>query len=55
MCGINVIVSRDKNKEKIIKKMNDRIIHRGPDAEGCFCDSYVALGHRRLSIIDLEG
>jgi len=55
MCGINVIVSRDKNKKKIIKKMNDKIIHRGPDAEGEFVDDYVALGQRRLSIIDLAG
>ena len=55
MCGINVIISKEKNKDKIIKKMNDRIIHRGPDAEGYFVDDYVALGQRRLSIIDLEG
>lgn len=55
MCGINVIVSKDKNKDKLIKKMNDKIIHRGPDASGEYIDDYVALGQRRLSIIDLEG
>ena len=55
MCGINVIVSKDKNKDKLIKKMNDKIIHRGPDASGEYVDDYVALGQRRLSIIDLEG
>lgn len=55
MCGINVIVSKDKNKDKLIKKMNDKIIHRGPDASGEYVDNYVALGQRRLSIIDLEG
>src|SRR5699024_1829104 len=38
-----------------IKKMADLIIHRGPDGEGYFVDDTVALGHRRLSIIDLEG
>jgi asparagine synthase (glutamine-hydrolysing) len=31
------------------------LVHRGPDGEGLFCDGPVALGHRRLSIIDLVG
>jgi asparagine synthase (glutamine-hydrolysing) len=35
--------------------MKDRIIHRGPDDEGSYFDDLVALGFRRLSIIDLEG
>lgn len=54
MCGIAGFVSKEKNKKKIIKKMTDRIIHRGPDAEGFYTDESVALGHRRLSIIDLD-
>ena len=54
MCGINGIISKSKNKEQEIKKMNDRIIHRGPDNEGTYIDEYVALGHRRLAIIDLK-
>lgn len=54
MCGINGIVSKNKNKEKLIHEMNERIIHRGPDAEGLFVDEVVALGQRRLSIIDLS-
>ena len=45
MCGINIIVSKRKDKEELIKKMNDKIIHRGPDAEGVYVDDYVALGH----------
>lgn len=53
MCGITGFVSKEKNKNKIIKKMADRIAHRGPDAEGFYTDDFVALGHRRLSIIDL--
>lgn len=53
MCGITGIVSKIKDKEKLIHQMNERIIHRGPDAEGIFVDDYVALGQRRLSIIDL--
>lgn len=55
MCGINGIISKEKNKDKLIKDMNERIIHRGPDAEGIYVDDNVALGQRRLSIIDLAG
>lgn len=55
MCGIVGFVGQTKNKEKIVKKMADRIVHRGPDGEGYYTDSEVALGHRRLSIIDVEG
>lgn len=54
MCGIVGIVGEQKNKKELIKKMADRISHRGPDAENYFVDKQVALGHRRLSIIDLE-
>lgn len=38
-----------------VKRMTDTIIHRGPDAEGHYVDGSAALGHRRLSIIDLAG
>ena len=55
MCGINGIVSKEKNKEKVIKEMNDKILHRGPDAEGIYVDEFIALGQRRLSIIDISG
>lgn len=56
MCGIVGFVDNTKSKEKkeIIKRMADRIKHRGPDQEGYFVDSKIALGHRRLSIIDLS-
>lgn len=54
MCGIAGFVSATKNKEKQIKKMTDKIAHRGPDGEGIFTDDLVAFGHRRLSIIDIE-
>lgn len=55
MCGIVGFVDKRNTKEKkeIIKKMADRIAHRGPDAEGFYVNKNVALGHRRLSIIDL--
>ncbi len=54
MCGIAGIITKDKNKKKIIENMSKRIIHRGPDGEGYFFDKDVALAHRRLSIIDLS-
>ena len=42
------------NKKEILTKMMDRIVHRGPDMAGEFCNDNVALGFRRLSIIDLS-
>ena len=56
MCGITGFISKQKesDKEKVIKKMADRIKHRGPDGEGYYVDAYIALGHRRLSIIDIR-
>jgi len=54
MCGIAGFVNNKDDKKTIIKKMTDRIIHRGPDAEGFYIDDDIALGHRRLSIIDLS-
>ena len=54
MCGIAGFISGSDNKKKIIKAMIDKIIHRGPDAEGFYVDDNIALGHRRLSIIDLN-
>ena len=55
MCGIVGFYGEQKNKEQVIKKMADRIIHRGPDGEGYYTDENIALGHRRLSIIDIGG
>ena len=57
MCGFVGFVDKEKKekKDKIVKEMADRIIHRGPDSEGYYTDDTVALGFRRLSIIDLEG
>ena len=54
MCGIAGFISKEKDKEKNLTNMLNRIIHRGPDAEGKYIDDDIALGHRRLSIIDLE-
>ena len=54
MCGIAGLVTKDKNKDKLVKKMSKRIEHRGPDGEGYYFDDDIALAHRRLSIIDLS-
>ena len=55
MCGFVGYVNKEKDKKDNIKKMADLIAHRGPDSEGYYCDSDIALGFRRLSIIDLKG
>ncbi len=58
MCGIcGFVLERraDYDGRKVLKGMADTILHRGPDAEGFHVDGAVHLGHRRLSIIDLEG
>ena len=57
MCGFVGFYDNKKKKDKeiIVKKMADRIIHRGPDSDGYYCDNNIALGFRRLSIIDLNG
>lgn len=55
MCGIVGFVGARADMDEILQAMMDRIVHRGPDGEGRFVDGQVALGHRRLSIIDLEG
>ena len=52
MCGIIGIVSGDK--KSINYPITKAIEHRGPDADGLFEDDYIALGHRRLSILDLS-
>ncbi len=54
MCGYVGFFNKKENKQEIIKKMTDKIIHRGPDEEGYYIDDFIALGHRRLSIIDLK-
>ena len=53
MCGFCGYINK-KEKESI-KKMNDAIIHRGPDDESYYKDDFIAMGFRRLSIIDLKG
>lgn len=54
MCGFTGFTGNFPNKEDIIEKMMNRIIHRGPDSSGIHSDENVTLGFRRLSIIGLE-
>ncbi len=54
MCGICGFFGKTENNKEILKKMMDKIAHRGPDDEGMYVDAQAAIGHRRLSIIDLD-
>lgn len=54
MCGFCGYVNKKEKKEQEIKKMTDAISHRGPDDENYYIDSDIAMGFRRLSIIDLK-
>ena len=53
MCGIFGVWGKSIDK-KLVKKATDSMMHRGPDQSGYHFDKEIALGHRRLSIIDLS-
>jgi asparagine synthase (glutamine-hydrolysing) len=55
MCGITGIFGLEglDRPEAVVGRMNDALAHRGPDAAGVWTAPQVALGHRRLGIIDL--
>lgn len=58
MCGITGICrpARDASVDPaVLRRMTEAIEHRGPDGDGFHFDAGVGLGHRRLSIIDLDG
>jgi asparagine synthase (glutamine-hydrolysing) len=57
MCGICGIAAADGAPPDVeaVKRMNGRLVHRGPDSDGVFAGDRVALAMRRLSIIDLAG
>ena len=57
MCGICGIATAERGTVPdldAVRKMNGRLVHRGPDSDGLFHENGVALAARRLSIIDLE-
>ncbi len=53
ICGLYGFQSSD-DLDRTVRRMTQTIAHRGPDGEGTFVGDGVALGHRRLSIIDLS-
>lgn len=58
MCGICGIYYKNdlrRVKSEEISNMTSTIFHRGPDEDGFYMNGHVAMGMRRLSIIDLEG
>ena len=59
MCGICGLIDLNMRSglelPSTVRLMANRLVHRGPDAEGLWHGPGVALGHRRLSIIDLAG
>src|SRR5579884_2428860 len=58
MCGISGIFEYnrpDPVPREVVHRMNETIRHRGPDDEGIFVAPGIGLGHRRLSIVDVEG
>lgn len=56
MCGISGIygITNKTESTSLVKRMNACIAHRGPDDEGFYIDDHIALGQRRLAIIDLS-
>ena len=58
MCGIVGFVNFKKDistSKNILKQMNDELYKRGPDEEGFYLKKHVALGHKRLIVIDPVG
>ena len=54
MCGICGFTGNLDNKSQVLTNMMNKIIHRGPDSGGQHMEDGIALGFRRLSIIDLD-
>lgn len=54
MCGFVGFTNNIQNADVVLEHMKDAIKHRGPDSEGSYIDDRIAIGFRRLSIIDLS-
>jgi asparagine synthase (glutamine-hydrolysing) len=56
MCGIAGLIGKRVGLDETVRRMSNVLAHRGPDDEGHWCDPErgVAIGHRRLSIVDLS-
>jgi asparagine synthetase B (glutamine-hydrolysing) len=58
MCGITGRVDFDHGlttERRVLERMTESLRQRRPDAEGLSPDTHAAFGHRRLSVIDIEG
>jgi asparagine synthase (glutamine-hydrolysing) len=53
MCGFVGFTNHINDANKVIRACAEKIAHRGPDSDGFFVDEKVAMGFRRLSIIDI--
>lgn len=54
ICGFTQQHDYSYDRSKIVRAMNNMMSHRGPDDEGYYSDGSINLGHKRLSIIDLQ-
>lgn len=56
MCGIAGIVTRDGHppNEDVLRRMSERVKHRGPDGEGMWIGHGIGMAHRRLAVLDLS-
>ncbi|WP_405010874.1 asparagine synthase (glutamine-hydrolyzing) [Kitasatospora sp. NBC_01539] len=58
MCGVTGWLDWDtdlRHQERLLREMTATLACRGPDADGVWLSRHAALGHRRLSVIDLDG
>jgi asparagine synthase (glutamine-hydrolysing) len=55
ICGVWDLKAKKRNNLSDIRRMTEKLVHRGPDDMDCYCNENLALGFTRLSIIDLEG
>ncbi len=53
ICGVVRTAAGPQLSEALVVRMRDTMLHRGPDGAGLHLDEYAALGHRRLSIVDV--
>lgn len=54
MCGVCGLTGEIIDRDRVIRRMTDKITHRGPDSSGFFENEDIAMGFRRLSIIDIS-
>ena len=55
MCGLAGVFTRSGADGTVVRRMVQRLVHRGPDADGYWSNSIYSAGMRRLSIVDVEG